>query len=218
MSLETSPAVQNRLITIESVNWIDSLISSKAFCRTITSNTPSRLQFMLEQPKKISLSPFSGSQEGLMHRLIFPRRIRAGGLTFVPVLATSQQIKTLLDFTFLRVARVMPNLRMAEPIAIRQTLPTVPFSMPTVPALNTNERAAIFDGGLGTNDLAAWTSEHVYEETSETVGALLMHGSEVTSTFLFGLTCSWSANRNSLHERRSLPCAWSTFWSRPGLV
>jgi len=186
MSLETSPAVQNRLITIESVNWIDSLSKFKGVLPDDNIQHSFEIAIHAGATEEDIVIAFQRLARGINASVDLSRRIRAGGLTFVPVLATSEQIKTLLDFTFLRVARVMPNLRMAEPIAIRQTLPTVPFSMPTVPALNTNERAAIFDGGLGTNDLAAWTSEHVYEETSETVGALLMHGSEVTSTFLFG--------------------------------
>ncbi|MWL87158.1 S8 family peptidase [Cupriavidus sp. SW-Y-13] len=114
------------------------------------------------------------------------RRIRVGGLTFVPVNATSSQLLALSEFTFLRVARPMPALRIAVPNMVRQTMNGIPFALPTGGPIHTSERVAIFDGGLGTADLSAWATEYTFPETSDTSGALLMHGSEVTSTFLFG--------------------------------
>ncbi len=114
------------------------------------------------------------------------RRIRVGGLTFLPVTATSTQLLALSQFTFLRVARSMPALRIAVPNMVRQTMNAIPFALPAGGPLNTTERVAIFDGGLGTADLSAWATEYTFPETSDTAGALLMHGSEVTSTFLFG--------------------------------
>jgi hypothetical protein len=114
------------------------------------------------------------------------RRIRVGGLTFVPVNATSSQLLELSQFTFLRVARMMPALRIAVPNMVRQTMNAIPFALPAEGPLHPNERVAIFDGGLGTADLVAWATEYTFPETSDTSGALLMHGSEVTSTFLFG--------------------------------
>jgi hypothetical protein len=114
------------------------------------------------------------------------RRIRVGGLTFVPVTATSSQLLALSQFTFLRVARPMPALRIAVPNMVRQTMNSIPFALPVGGPLHPSERVAIFDGGLGTADLSAWATEYTFPETSDTSGALLMHGSEVTSTFLFG--------------------------------
>jgi hypothetical protein len=114
------------------------------------------------------------------------RRIRVGGLTFLPVIATSTQLLALSEFTFLRVARTMPALRIAVPNMVRQTMNAIPFSLPVGGPLHPSERVAIFDGGLGTADLSAWATEYTFPETSDTSGALLMHGSEVTSTFLFG--------------------------------
>lgn len=114
------------------------------------------------------------------------RKIRVGGLTFLPVHATSSQLLELSQYTFLRVARAMPALRIAVPNMVRQTINTVPFALPNGAPLHPTERVAIFDGGLGTADLSAWATEYTFPETSDTSGALLMHGSEVTSTFLFG--------------------------------
>lgn len=114
------------------------------------------------------------------------RRIRVGGLTFLPVTATSSQLLALSEFTFLRVARTMPALRIAVPNMVRQTMNTIPFALPVGGPIHPSERVAIFDGGLGTADLSAWAAEYTFPETSDTSGVLLMHGSEVTSTFLFG--------------------------------
>ena len=114
------------------------------------------------------------------------RRIRVGGLTFLPVEATPLQLMSLSQFTFLRVARLMPSLRIAVPSMVRQTMNSIPFELPKQGPIDATERVAIFDGGLGTGDLSKWASEYTFPETSETSGALLMHGSEVTSTFLFG--------------------------------
>lgn len=47
-------------------------------------------------------------------------------------------------------------------------------------------RASGLPSSLGTADLSAWAAEYTFPETSDTSGVLLMHGSEVTSTFLFG--------------------------------
>lgn len=114
------------------------------------------------------------------------RRIRVGGLTFLPITATSSQLLALSQFTFLRVARPMPALRIAVPNMVRQTMNAIPFALPAGRPLHPSERVAIFDGGLGTADLSAWATEYTFPETSDTSGMLLMHGSEVTSTFLFG--------------------------------
>lgn len=183
---DTSLAIQSRLITIESVNWIDPSNKFKGEMPDDEVEHSFEIAMHAGPSEDDIVIAFQRLARSIGATVDLSRRIRAGGLTFLPVTATAAQVKALLAFTFLRVARVMPSLRMSEPIATRQTMEKIPFSMPKVPALNSKDRVAIFDGGLGTNDLASWTTEHVYEETSTTVGALLMHGSEVTSTFLFG--------------------------------
>ncbi|KVM63420.1 peptidase S8 [Burkholderia ubonensis] len=114
------------------------------------------------------------------------RRIRVGGLTFLPVTATRDALKALAEFSFLRVARPMSKVREALPNIPRQTVLVPPPTLPKGVALDQSRRVAIFDGGLGTSDLDAWAREVTYEATQTTHGSLLLHGSEVTSTFLFG--------------------------------
>ncbi len=186
MNVDASKAVQDKLITIESVNWINPLSRLKGGLPSGVQKNSFEFAIHANSQEEDIVIGFQKFARALGAIVDLSRSIRAGGLTFVPVLATSEQMQQLLQYTFVRVARVMPSLRMAEPIATRQTISNQTFILPTTAALSSNERVAIFDGGLGTHDLAAWATEHVYEETSETVGALLMHGSEVTSTFLFG--------------------------------
>lgn len=114
------------------------------------------------------------------------RRIQVGGLTFMPVEATTEALFRIADFSFLRVARPMPEIRAYLPDTLRKSMPHVVPTLPEPTSLEEFERTAIFDGGLGTEDLTPWASEVIYEETAKTHGSLLMHGNEVTSTFLFG--------------------------------
>lgn len=119
-------------------------------------------------------------------RVDMARRIQVGGLTFVPVEAPTDALAELAKFAFLRVARPMPEIRASLPDTIRKTYPSVSPIFPEPVNLSDYERTAIFDGGLGTTDLSTWATETVYDQTVNTHGTLLMHGNEVTSTFLFG--------------------------------
>jgi len=114
------------------------------------------------------------------------RRVQVGGLTFLPVEATGNALRQLSQFTFLRVARLMPELRVVHPGVTRQATNIEVPSLPNEQPIYQDGRAAIFDGGLGTSDLDKWATEVVTPGTEKTVGALLQHGNEVTSTFLFG--------------------------------
>ncbi|RYH59289.1 MAG: S8 family peptidase, partial [Alcaligenaceae bacterium] len=180
------PAIGRQLLEIESISWVDGEDKLRG-----------------ELPGDESVHAFevalhAGAQEEdiviAFHRFAMSfgaevdlkRRIRVGGLTFLPVMATSEQIGLLSEFTFLRVVRVMPAIRVAVPNMVRQTIANSSFALPTQGPIHPTDRIAVFDGGLGTTDLSMWATEFVYPETSETAGKLLMHGSEVTSTLLFG--------------------------------
>ena len=72
----------------------------------------------------------------------------------MPVEATTLAIQNLSSFSFLRVARTMPELRLALPNVVRQSFPNVNLELPQTPALFQGKPVAIFDGGLGASDLA----------------------------------------------------------------
>lgn len=114
------------------------------------------------------------------------RRIQSGGLAFLPVTGSGNALRELAEFTFLRAARVMPEIRVTVPNIARSIISSGNINLPSESAILTTERAAIFDGGIGAADLSKWADEYAYPSTTATVAPLLMHGNEVTSTFLFG--------------------------------
>ncbi|XAH26109.1 S8 family peptidase [Xylophilus sp. GW821-FHT01B05] len=116
------------------------------------------------------------------------RCVRAGGLSFLPVMATAAQVRALAEFGFLRHARMAEAL-LAPPLPMpRRTLRKAGRPPQTLPPLCPDQRVAIFDAGLGAADLGPWAREHVYPETVATAQDFLVHGSEVSSAFLFGRT------------------------------
>ncbi|QBH97359.1 S8 family peptidase [Limnobaculum zhutongyuii] len=123
-----------------------------------------------------------------LHNVIvdYKNKIQVGGLTFLSAKATQENIRNTLDFALIRVVRPMPILRCTQPNIVRQMSNIELPSLPIEGAYSQSGKVAIFDGGLGTTDLNNWVTEYAYPDTQETVGYLLQHGNEVTSTFLFG--------------------------------
>ena len=113
------------------------------------------------------------------------RKITTGGLTFLPILATRDSARRLSEFTFLRTLRVMPELRVYKPVLTRTTVAMPKPNLPTEEAQCDDISVAVFDGGVGTNDIAKWCDEVTYSDLP-TSSALLAHGASVTSTILFG--------------------------------
>lgn len=114
-------------------------------------------------------------------------RIEGRGLTFLPVRIAAQNVARLADFTFVRVARGMPQLRPYKP---QMTRSTEGFSV-SLPPLNAQGegRAVIFDGGI---PLAAQEALKTVVTVVDPDGIgppipeLERHGLGVTSAFLFG--------------------------------
>ena len=109
-----------------------------------------------------------------------------GGLTFLPVRGTDQQVRLLADFSFVRVARPMPRLRVLGPELVRLAAKTK-FAVPTGPALDTDSGVVIFDGGLPPNvDLSRWVTLVEPPGIGIANPDLQEHGLAVTSAVLFG--------------------------------
>ncbi len=186
-SQKLAKGLEKSIVEIESIQWTD---SSKKIKKGITELPDGVQPYEIalhagpeEEDIVSSFYKFVKEQGG---RADLKRRIKAGGLTFIPVYATRQQIEAIAQHAFLRVARPMPELRMTHPNMTRTTYHNFKNELPTEEAHDGEQYAAIFDGGLGTTDLSKWTEEIHYDDTLETNGHLLMHGNEVTSTFLFG--------------------------------
>ncbi|AFJ01496.1 Subtilisin-like serine protease [Methylophaga frappieri] len=116
------------------------------------------------------------------------RSVNVGGLTFLPVIADFAGAIELAKFTFLRVLRDLPTLRVNEPQILRNILSskTQP-ALPDKDAINPDIRVAVFDGGVGTNTIDRWCDEVIYDTGHRTSPELLKHGADVTSTVLFGV-------------------------------
>lgn len=127
------------------------------------------------------------SQLGIKANL--ERRIHVGGLCFVALRTTEKKVQELAQFSFLRVAREMPKLRVVEEMTRSATnnrrIPLLELSDKSV--LDNNVRVAIFDGGLPKNSvLTPWVTAKEPKNIGKPVAEYLQHGQYVTSAFLFG--------------------------------
>lgn len=116
----------------------------------------------------------------------FDKRAHVGGLCFLPMMATQEQIKLLSQFSFVRVIRELPTLR---PITPRSTSRGYTFkcALPDEQPLAPSLRAAVFDGGIRHSDtLSKWVTRFEGNNVGSEVGNYLDHGESVTSAILFG--------------------------------
>jgi hypothetical protein len=117
----------------------------------------------------------------------FDRRFYAGGLCFLGVSAPREKIKRVAEFSFLRVAREMPRLRMLRPI-LRAVVPfPKSATLATEAALDPSIRVAVFDGGLpDKTPLARWAKGEDGPGAGKAGADHIWHGHAVTSALLFG--------------------------------
>ena len=168
-----SSTLEKELKEIESIRWVNS--ESKIRGQLPQGNGPHAFEVALhagsdEEDIVASFADFVRAHSG---KADLKRRIKVGGLTFIPVYASSEAIVAIASHTFLRVARPMPELRIAHPTLARSTLANYSTTLPNQAAIAPDKAAAIFDGGLGTTDLSRWATEYHYEDTDETHGRYL---------------------------------------------
>lgn len=115
------------------------------------------------------------------------RRLPVGGLCFIPTSAPSDQIEALAEFSFLRVARPMPRLRLLEPLDTIARAADIRVTPPEQPPVDPDIRVAVFDGGVETGSpLAPWVSSKDAPGIADPVPDYLDHGLMVSSALLFG--------------------------------
>lgn len=116
------------------------------------------------------------------------KRIYAGGLCFIPVVAPVTELDRLAEFAFLRVARPVSRLRAITPIERSVPSPDLtPAPLPDAEPLDPDFRVAIFDGGLQDGSpLSRWAVAHDPDGIGNAVPDLQDHGHDVTCAFLFG--------------------------------
>lgn len=117
----------------------------------------------------------------------------SGGLCFLRLRATQTQAYELASYTFLRVVREMPPLRLNDPASALQ--PTA-VSLPSQSALDPSLQVAIFDGGLNpASPLTQWVKPIDAPGVGSPTPELLDHGEAVTSALLFGSIENAAAKR-----------------------
>jgi hypothetical protein len=117
----------------------------------------------------------------------FERRLYAGGLCFLPVAARREQVRDIAEYSFLRVARELPQLRPVDPSPIaRVSEPSFRVQLPAGPPVDPELRVAVFDGGLDDARLEPWASSIDGDGVGASERNFLDHGHGVTSALLFG--------------------------------
>lgn len=117
------------------------------------------------------------------------RRIYVGGLCFIPVRTTETKVNQLAKFSFLRLAREMPKLRVVEnSIGMSQDGNRAPLlGLADGSVLDPNVRVAIFDGGLPSDSaLSTWATAKEPKGIGKPLPEFQAHGQHVTSALLFG--------------------------------
>ncbi|MGL6213691.1 S8 family peptidase [Billgrantia desiderata] len=177
---------QSELREIEEISWIE---RSRCFKGDLSEDEEETKQYEVVlhagPDEKDIIDSFVKFAKSCGAEPQVKKMIQVGKLTFIPVVAVSAVISRVIQHSFVRVARVMPLLRSAVPEIMRNNL-SESLPLPKDTALKEDVVAAIFDGGLGTSDLSQWADEYIWEDTEHTYGNLLLHGNEVTSTYLFG--------------------------------
>jgi hypothetical protein len=116
------------------------------------------------------------------------RALFAGGLCFMPVRGTRDSLDQLALFSFLRVARPIPRLRVIQPIERAFGPPAKEeCALPDEDAVDPDLRIAVFDGGSEDKaSVARWTRTHETSGLGPAEPEYVEHGNGVTSALLFG--------------------------------
>ena len=132
------------------------------------------------------LEGFEAFLESYDLRTDLDRRFYAGGLCFIALEVPTDRIAQVAQFSFLRVARPMPHLRLPQPV-LRSAVPAAKITLPADRALSPSVRVGVFDGGLpATTPLNRWARARDGQNLGPAVADLLSHGHAVTSALLFG--------------------------------
>ncbi|MYB43818.1 MAG: S8 family peptidase [Acidimicrobiia bacterium] len=134
------------------------------------------------------LESFESFALGLGAIVDLDRRLAVGQLCFVPAQAPVSKLSALAEFSFLRVMRPMPRLRVIEPVDTPfRTVRNVDISLPADHPVDTDLKVAVFDGGIKSpSPLDPWVSNRDTTGKEAPSDQYVEHGTAVTSAFLFG--------------------------------
>ncbi len=118
----------------------------------------------------------------------FDRRLYAKGLCFLPARLPAHKVRQIEQFSFLRVARPMPDLREFDPFLRASEGPKqITVSLPDSDAVDPTIRAAVFDGGIpAVPNITKWAAAKKPAGIGTAHPTTKKHGLAVTSALLFG--------------------------------
>jgi hypothetical protein len=121
-------------------------------------------------------------------RVDLDRRLHSSGLCFLPVRAPREMLNQISKFSFLRVIREMPQLRVFRPITRSYELAKkFDYDLPDALPLDPTLKVGILDGGLPkTPDIERWVKYKEPTGIKQSVPEFEQHGLAVTSALLFG--------------------------------
>ncbi len=176
------------LVRVEDVHFIEPAERVKPMR---TNNDNPLLEVVLHRSDDYVLEGFREYLRELGVNLDIDKRITVRDLCFLPVRVPVKLHEVMARFSFLRVAREMPELRQLRPVAWSGVLRSAsPFqiNMPEVAPLNPELRVAIFDGGVPKDCMPQRLVRR--KKVPGSIGAAVpecqAHGVGVTSAVLYG--------------------------------
>jgi Subtilase family len=179
--------VASELVTIEAIDAPDTMEKIKG---NLPSSSNAVMEIVLHSDEllgeKKTLGLFKDYLKFLQIDPIIEKKFYAGGLCFVQLEAPADKAPHIAQFTLVRALRRMPQLRMLRPTIRATSMPAQSVMLPKIPALDQKIKAAIFDGGLSTeNPMTEWATL-IDGIGSPNEPSDIEHGTGVTSAFLFG--------------------------------
>ena len=143
-----------------------------------------------ESPKsRYILEAFAAYLAALGIEVNLQGRIDADELSFVPVRTSREKIRDVAEFSFLRTAREMSQIRELWPVSSGKAPKgkPLPFVLPKVDVADPTIRIAVFDGGQPEIPaMGGWVKRIEGNGVLGPVATYVKHGLAVNSALLFG--------------------------------
>ncbi len=188
--LENWPEDQRGAFDLTKVESFSAFLASDKLKLVVSDEERPLLEVALHAPvqARYILKSFLDYAESLGAEADFKRRFHTGGLCFLPVRVDADKLEDLAKFSFLRVARPMPRIRVLQPVVRSWSLPKAfRIELPDEEAVDPQLRVAVFDGGVAaSSSIKRWVSSLDAGDVGKPVDNYLKHGAAVTSALLFG--------------------------------
>ena len=138
--------------------------------------------------QRFILAGYNDYLESLGVQLDVHRRFEARGLCFIPARSPLKNVKEIEKFSFLRVARKMPNIRIFNPV-LRSTTTAKSFKckLPDEGPVDPGIKIFAFDGGVPIHEkMVPWLKGFKSKNIGKAVPEFKHHGFGVSSALLFG--------------------------------